>query len=66
MDGTLYLGTPLGRIIALDPVSGQQRWSYDPKIDKDKGYGDFATRGVSLWRSPSGQRRVFIATIDAR
>src|SRR5439155_4312718 len=66
VDGTLYLGTPLGRIIALDPVSGQQRWSYDPKIDKDKGYGDFANRGVSLWQSPSGQRRIFIATVDAR
>ncbi len=66
VDGTLYIGTPLGRIIALDPVTGKQRWAYDAHIDKDKGYGDYANRGVSTWRSPSGQRLIYIATIDAR
>ncbi len=66
VDGTLYLSTPLGRIIALDPVTGTQRWAYDAKVDKDAGYGDFASRGVSTWKSPSGQRRIFLATIDAR
>jgi quinoprotein glucose dehydrogenase len=64
--GVLYIGTPLGRIIALDPVTGRQLWAYDSNVPKDKGYGDFANRGVSTWVSPSGQRRVFIATIDAR
>jgi quinoprotein glucose dehydrogenase len=64
--GVLYIGTPLGRIIALDPVAGRQLWAYDGNVPKDKGYGDFANRGVSTWVSPSGQRRVFIATVDAR
>ncbi len=66
VDGSLYIGTPLGRVIALDPVAGKQRWSYDPHVDKDKGYGDYATRGVSTWKSPDGHRLIFIATIDAR
>ncbi len=67
VDGTLFLGTPLGRILALDPVTGKQRWAYDPHIDKDAGYGDFSHRGVSTWVSPDGRsRRIFIATIDAR
>lgn len=66
VDGTLYVGTPLGRIIALDPVTGKERWSYDPQVNKDMGYGDYATRGVSTWKSVDGHRRVFIATIDAR
>jgi quinoprotein glucose dehydrogenase len=66
VDGTLFLGTPLGRVIALDPITGKERWSYDPKIPKDKGYGDFGNRGVSTWVSPKGERRIFIATIDAR
>ncbi len=66
VDGTLYLATPLGRVIALDPVTGKERWSYDPHINKDQGYGDYATRGVSTWVSPEGKRRIFIATIDAR
>ena len=56
VEGTLYLSTPLGRVIALDPVTGKQRWSYDAKINKDAGYGDFANRGVSTWKSPAGER----------
>ena len=26
VDGTLYLSTPLARVLALDPASGAQRW----------------------------------------
>jgi quinoprotein glucose dehydrogenase len=66
VDGTLYLGTPLGRVIALDPLTGKQRWAYDPHVNRDKGYGDNANRGVSTWKSPEGERRIYIATIDAR
>ena len=66
VNGKLYLGTPLGRVIALDPVSGRQVWAYDAKVPRDEGYGDFASRGVSMWQSPRGQRRIFFATIDAR
>jgi len=66
IDGVLYLTTPLGRVIALDPLTGKERWSYDSKVPRDKGYGDFANRGVSAWTSPSGRRRLFLATIDAR
>ena len=66
VDGTLYLATPLGRVIALNPTTGEQRWAFDSHINKDAGYGDFATRGVSTWKPPSGPRRIYIATIDAR
>jgi len=66
VDNTLYLPTPLGRVIALDPVTGTQRWAFDSHINKDGGYGDFATRGVSTWKPKDGGRRIYIATIDAR
>ncbi len=66
LDGTLYLSTPLGRVFALDPVSGRQRWVYDSKVPRDAGYGDFASRGVATWRSTAGERRIIVATIDAR
>src|SRR5690625_7465871 len=56
LDGTLYLSTPLGRVIALDPATGEERWEYDPQIRRDIHYGDFANRGVSAWRSE--ERRV--------
>ena len=65
VDGTLYLSTPLGRVIALDSSTGQQRWVFDAKVPRDAGYGDFASRGVSMWQRGS-ERRVFVATIDAR
>ncbi len=65
VDGMLYLSTPVGRVIALDPVTGQQRWAFDAKVPRDKGYGDFASRGVSTWQRV-GERRIFVATIDAR
>jgi quinoprotein glucose dehydrogenase len=65
VDGTLYLSTPVGRVIALDPVTGQQRWAFDAKSPRDMGYGDFASRGVSTWQR-GRERRIFIATIDAR
>ncbi len=62
VNGVLYLATPLGHVVALDPETGKPRWSYDAKVPRDKGYGDFASRGVSIWK----QSRIFVATIDAR
>jgi glucose dehydrogenase len=65
VDGTLYLSTPVGRVIALDPISGKQRWAFDAHVRPDRGYGDFTSRGVSTWGRDAG-RRIFLATIDAR
>ncbi|MDP9205563.1 MAG: pyrroloquinoline quinone-dependent dehydrogenase [Gemmatimonadota bacterium] len=70
--GTMYLSTPLGRVFALDPTTGAQRWVYDPQVDRTINFGDFANRGVALWldtTAPSASRcplRLFVATIDTR
>ena len=72
VDGTMYVGTPLGRVIALDPATGRERWVFDPKIARDVTYGDFATRGVSTWldtAAPRGRacrRRIFVATAQSQ
>jgi Glucose dehydrogenase len=67
VDGVLYLSTPFNRVIALDPQTGAERWSYDPKIDPAGSYSEVTSRGVSSWRdSRTGQRRIIAATIDAR
>lgn len=72
VDGTLYLSTPRGRVIALDPVTGRERWRYDARVRQDAGYGDFNSRGVSMWvdsqAAPDApcRRRIFFASIDAR
>lgn len=62
--GTLYLSTPYNRVIALDPQTGRELWSYDPKAYADgqvpNGTG-FVHRGVALWRdSKNGRLRVFM------
>ncbi|MGH8251696.1 MAG: pyrroloquinoline quinone-dependent dehydrogenase [Steroidobacteraceae bacterium] len=72
VDGSLYLTTPLGELIALDPETGQERWRFDPESRRKAHYGDFANRGVSTWLDSSAaagspcRRRIFLATIDAR
>ena len=72
VDGTLFLSTPLGQIIALDPVTGRARWRHDAKVDPRAGFGDFTSRGVSAWRDPAATadalcgRRIIAATIDGR
>lgn len=72
VDGTMYLGTPLGRVIALDPETGRERWTFDPKIDREITYGDFATRGVSTWLDESAaatapcRRRILVATAQSQ
>src|SRR5207245_6985632 len=48
-DGVMYVGTPLGRVIALDPATGRERWVFDPKIKRDVTYGDLSIRGVATW-----------------
>ena len=72
VDGTLFLSTPFGHVIALDAESGRERWTFDSHPDRGGDWGDFANRGVSTWldgRSPPGapcRRRIFLGTIDAR
>ena len=72
VDGVMYVGTPLGRVIALDPATGRERWVFDPKIKRDVRYGDFASRGVSTWLDESAaagtacRRRIFVATAQSQ
>jgi quinoprotein glucose dehydrogenase len=63
--GTLYLSTPFGKVIALDPASGREKWSYDPKVDRSHDYSEVTSRGVAVWRS-GAEIRVFVGTISAR
>ena len=72
VDGTMFVGTPLGRVIALDPATGRERWIFDPQIARDVTYGDFASRGVSTWLDASApadarcRRRIFVATAQSQ
>jgi quinoprotein glucose dehydrogenase len=68
----MYLTTPFNRVVALDPETGREKWSFDPKIDLHAPYSEgLVNRGVALWAdSGKGEgeacrRRIFLATIDA-
>lgn len=69
--GLLYIGTPYGKVIALDPETGKERWSFDAEINRQANFGDFANRGVATWvdeRRAGGtcRQRIFFASIDAQ
>jgi len=58
----MYLSTQLNRIVALEPETGKEIWSYDPKVQRAREH-----RGVSYWpgdaRTPA---RIVFATGDGR
>ena len=72
VDGTMYISTPLGRIMALDPATGAERWVFDAKIDRTIEFGDFTNRGVATWLDASApanaacRRRIIVPIIDGR
>ena len=72
VDGRLFFTTPRNRVIALDPETGRELWTFDPQLEGGRAYANmWINRGVAYWRDPAGGRRrarerVFLATLDAR
>lgn len=71
-DGILYLSTPLGRVVALNPATGEELWKYNPDIRRDIRYGDFANRGVASWldetitETEPCRRRIFVGNAQSQ
>ena len=63
--GMLFVTTPFNRVLALDPESGSERWTFDPGLDLGRRYNLWANRGVSLWQNGS-ERRLLHGTLDGR
>lgn len=70
--GTMFLSTPFNRVLAVDPETGKEKWTFDPRIDLHAHYSEgLVNRGVTFWSDPDGadgacRQRIFLATIDAR
>ncbi|WP_373354753.1 pyrroloquinoline quinone-dependent dehydrogenase [Pseudoroseicyclus sp. CXY001] len=69
---TLYIGTPFYRIIALDPATGEERWSYDTQSTLEAlTQPALKNRGVTYWEAAEPvagapcQKRIYIGTMDA-
>jgi quinoprotein glucose dehydrogenase len=71
VDGLLVLPTPLGRVLALDPATGAERWRFDATV-KGHEYSEYTSRGVAAWLDATAadgapcRRRIFAATVESR
>lgn len=70
-EGRLYLCSSMNRVVALDPETGHELWSFDPKLDTT-GAVLLVCRGVSYYRDAGAApgstcaSRIFTGTQDAR
>lgn len=46
-DGVMYISTPYGRVVALDPMTGKEIWAFELPA------GNPSTRGVEYWAGDS-------------
>jgi quinoprotein glucose dehydrogenase len=72
-DGKLVLCTPFNRVVALDPATGKEAWTFDARINLNhRPQNMFSCRGLAQWNdgtAPQGAvcaRRVYMATNDRR
>jgi alcohol dehydrogenase (cytochrome c)/quinohemoprotein ethanol dehydrogenase len=64
VDGLMYTTSAWSKVQALDAVSGELKWQFDPKISKEwdvKSCCGVQNRGAAVWRG-----RVYVGTIDGR
>ena len=69
----LYYCTPFMRVFALDPETGEERWSFDPDFKERHGEGPYPLicRGVSYWEDSDAEpgavcsKRIFYGTADS-
>jgi quinoprotein glucose dehydrogenase len=67
IDHVLYATTPYNKVVALDPDTGAELWSYDPKsyVDGQPPNGSgYIHRGIAAWRDSrdGGKMRIFLNT----
>jgi quinohemoprotein ethanol dehydrogenase len=64
VDGIMFQTASWSVVHAIDARTGKQLWTFDPKVDREKGYKgccDVVNRGVALWKG-----KVFVAAYDGR
>ncbi|MBT2321673.1 PQQ-dependent dehydrogenase, methanol/ethanol family [Variovorax paradoxus] len=64
VDGIMYVSASWSVVHAIDARTGKKIWSYDPQVDKSRGFKgccDVVNRGVALH-----QGKVFVAAYDGR
>lgn len=59
IDGVLYLTTPFNRLVAVEPETGKELWSFDPKIDMTQSINLYISRGCSYWTDGKNRRLLY-------
>ncbi|MDF2231481.1 PQQ-dependent dehydrogenase, methanol/ethanol family [Albimonas sp. CAU 1670] len=62
VDGIMYVTASWSVVHALDAVTGEELWVYDPQVDPAIGYKgccDVVNRGVAIWKG-----KVFVGAYD--
>ena len=65
VDGVLYYGSPFNILCAVDPTSGEELWTFDPKVWENRDGFTGILRGVAYWSS-GDKKRIFYATSTDR
>ena len=71
-DGKLFLSTAFGEAIAVDAATGKEVWRFNSEVPRDMGFGEVASRGVTIWEDAAAESssecaaRVFMGTILGR
>jgi quinoprotein glucose dehydrogenase len=67
----LIYTTPFNRVISLDPETGRERWTFDPRIDKKRRFANMLINRGAAYRAsgpdesgPGG--RIYLGTLDGR
>jgi quinohemoprotein ethanol dehydrogenase len=64
VDGIMYVSAPWSAVHAVDTRTGKRLWTFDPGVDREKGYRgccDVVNRGVALYKG-----KVFVGAYDGR
>ncbi|MBB1092330.1 PQQ-dependent dehydrogenase, methanol/ethanol family [Rhodopseudomonas palustris] len=64
VDGIMYVTASWSVVHAVDTRTGKKLWTYDPGVDRSKGYRgccDVVNRGVALYKG-----KVFVGAYDGR
>ena len=64
VNGIMYTATNHGQVAALDPMSGEELWIFDPAsyVFGPPNFSPIQTRGIEYWTAGEVER-IFLATI---
>jgi PQQ-dependent dehydrogenase (methanol/ethanol family) len=64
VDGMMFLTGAWSQVFALDALTGEQLWKYDPEVPREWAVHaccDVVNRGVAIWEGS-----IFVGTLDGR